>query len=80
MRMRSNFYVKFKKKKNCVPSEVQYTSNNGTSSYKCTLGTFCVVIPPQTLFVVGILFSRYPCVCLCVRVSVRAWVRNVLCF
>ena len=28
-------------------------------------------IPPQTLFVVGILFSRCPCVRLCVRPFVR---------
>ena len=34
------------------------------------------IIPPQTLFVVGILFSRCPCV----RASVRPSVRNVLFF
>ena len=39
---------------------------------KCLLSLY----PPQTLFVVGILFSRCPCV----RASVRASVRNVLFF
>ena len=34
----------------------------------------CLLYPPQTLFVVGILFSRCPSVC----PSVRASVRNVL--
>ena len=43
-----------------------------------------LLYPPQTLFVVGILFSRCPCVCAslraCVRPCVRASVRNVLFF
>ena len=34
------------------------------------------IIPPQNLFVVGILFSRCPCV----RASVHASVRNILFF
>ena len=36
--------------------------------------------PPQTLFVVGVLFSRCPCVRVCVRPCVRPSVRNVLFF
>ena len=35
-----------------------------------------LIIPPQTLFVVGILFSRCPSVCACVHVSSC----NVFCF
>ena len=37
-----------------------------------------VLYPPQTLFVVGILFSRCPCVrvCACVRACVRPSVHN----
>ena len=34
--------------------------------------------PPQTLFVVGILFSRCPCVCVCVRPSVTFCFFNIL--
>ena len=37
-----------------------------------------IIIPPQTLFVVGILFSRCPCVRASVRASVRPSVRNAL--
>ena len=37
-----------------------------------------LLYPMQTLFVVGILFSRSPCVCPCVRASLCPSVRNVL--
>ena len=36
---------------------------------------FCLLYPPQTLFVGGILFSRCPSVRPCVRASVRPSVR-----
>ena len=39
-----------------------------------------IIIPPQTLFVVGILFSRCPSVRPSMRPSVRPSVRNVLFF
>ena len=37
-----------------------------------------VIPPPQTLFVVGILFSRYPSVCACFRPSVTFCFLNIL--
>ena len=49
---------------------------NGGKLYYCfvdlqkTLGSVIIPpLPPQTLFVVGILFSRCPCVRACVRAS-----------
>ena len=39
-----------------------------------------LLYPPQTLFVVGILFSRRPCVRVCVRACVRPSVRPSVTF
>ena len=59
--------------------------NDNAISISCTFNplnndSLCpqITIPPQTLFVVGILFSRCPCVLPCVRASVRPSV--TLCF
>ena len=68
----------FRFRSNPVSKIYQHRSRNGWI-FELALAEF-YFIPPQTLFVVGILFSRCPCVraCVCVRPCVCPSVRNVL--
>ena len=75
----------FRIMKFCVHLQVGkvYCVNDNKDAYPhfaFFISIFQFLYPPQTLFVVGILFSRCPCVRVCVRPCMRVSLRNVLDF